>query len=295
MEIPRSLIVFEESCKSEKTKYIYKKNLDRFLEWAHKDYESFLLLPKTELENLIQDYVIYLKQRISPNSFDPMISPIFKFLDIDGKEYSKKKIKSLFPTKVKTGGERAITDEELREMIRVAPTHKALAIIHVLAATGCRPEGISELQIKHIGAMPDGCMSLTIYPGSLHEYTTFLHPEATNALQKYHTDRKEKGEKILPETFVFRESRFSLTELNRKPMRPSTINRIVSGVMKKAEIKRIKVTSQRFDLATCTGIRKRFNTKLKTNPAISYAISEKLMAHKLGLESHYHKPLYDVN
>ena len=59
--------------------------------------------------------------------------------------------------------------------------------------------------------------------------------------------------------------------------------------MIKANIKRVK-TGKRYDLATCTGIRKRFNTILKMNLDISYPIAEMLMDHKYRLESHYLKP-----
>jgi integrase/recombinase XerD len=133
-------------------------------------------------------------------------------------------------------------------------------------------------------------LALTIYPRSLNEYTTFLHKEAANSLKAYHKQRRDKGEKLTDESFVFRESRYSVTELNPKGLKPQTISRIINGVMKKAEIKRVKATNHRFDLAPCTGIRNRFNTKLTKNPNISYAIAENLMDHKYRLESHYLKP-----
>jgi len=48
--VSRSLILFEESCKSEKTRESYRNNLNKFLKWSQKDYESLLMLSKTELE-----------------------------------------------------------------------------------------------------------------------------------------------------------------------------------------------------------------------------------------------------
>ena len=59
--------------------------------------------------------------------------------------------------------------------------------------------------------------------------------------------------------------------------------------MKKAGITRVK-TGNRFDLASCGGFRKRFNTILKMNPNISQAVSERLTDHKDGLEDNYLKP-----
>ena len=122
-------------------------HLDYFLKFIHKDYDSLLLLPQVELEELLQDYCIFQKRRsdnneISPNSVPLFFAGIFKFLEMSDREFNKKKIISVFPEKIKSGGERAITDQELNEMIRVASSEKAQALIHVLSATGCRPEGI---------------------------------------------------------------------------------------------------------------------------------------------------------
>jgi len=62
-------------------------------------------------------------------------------------------------------------------------------------------------------------------------------------------------------------------------------------MMKNAGVKKIKATKTRYDLASCNGIRKRFNTKLKRNPDISFAMAEKLMDHKTSaLEEAYTVP-----
>ena len=205
MEKPRCLILFEESCKSERTLQTYLYHLDKFLNWVHKDYESLLFLEKPELTDLLTDYAIYQKRRASPNSFPIIFAGIFKFLEMNDREFNKRKIRFIFPEKVKSGGERAITDKELIEMFRVASSEKAQALIQVLSATGCRPEGIAELQMKHIEEMSDGRLSLTVYVGSLKEYTTFLHSTATRALKKYHAWRESHGEKLNPDSFVFTE------------------------------------------------------------------------------------------
>jgi len=285
---PRCLILFEESCKSERTFQTYLYHLDKFLNWVHKDYESLLFIEKPELTDLLVDYAIYQKKRVSPNSLPMMFAGIFKFLVMNDREFNNKKIISVFPEKIKSGGERAITDQELNEMIRVASSEKAQALIHVLSATGCRPEGIAELQMKHIEEMPEDCLRLTIYAGSLKEYTTFLHSVATRALKKYHAWRESHGEKLNPESFVFTTTRVFAT-LPSKQLHHTTIAKIISGVMKKANVRRVK-TGNRYDLAVCTGIRIRFNTKLKKNPDISYPIAERFMDHKYRLESHYLKP-----
>ncbi|MGI0022650.1 MAG: coiled-coil domain-containing protein, partial [Nitrososphaeraceae archaeon] len=56
----------------------------------------------------------------------------------------------------------------------------------------------------------------------------------------------------------------------------------------RAKIHRMREeNSPRFEIALDTGFRKRFNTILKTNPNISYAIAERLMDHRTNLEQFY--------
>jgi len=90
-KVPRCLVIFENSCKSKKTFKDYSDFLDDFLEWAHKDYESFLLMGSKEIEALLQDYCIYQKKRaeskeISPNSIPFFFNGIFKFLKVNRKQ-----------------------------------------------------------------------------------------------------------------------------------------------------------------------------------------------------------------
>ncbi len=67
---PRCLTVFEQSCKSRRTFRDYKLNLDYFLKFYHKDYDSLLLLPQIELEESLQDYCIFLRRRVENNEID---------------------------------------------------------------------------------------------------------------------------------------------------------------------------------------------------------------------------------
>ena len=289
MAKPRCLILFEESCKTDETRKTYLFHLDKFLNWAHKDFESLLFLSKPELTELLVDYALYMKKRVSPNSLPCYFAGLYKFFDINDREFNKRKVNALFGEKIKCKGDRAITDHELNEMIRVASSEKAKALIHVLSATGCRPRAITELKLRDIQEMPDGCMSLRIYAGSTHEFTTFLHRVAVDALKKYHAWRVANGEKLTPDSLVFIVSR-KFVKMSVISLDPTAIARIFVGIMDKAKINRKKDGTRNYDLAVCGGMRKRFNTKLKRNPNIPFVISEMFMSHKTSLESHYLKP-----
>ena len=50
--------------------------------------------------------------------------------------------------------------------------------------------------------MPKGCRSLLVHDDDKAEYTTFIHQEAVEALEKYLTYRTKKGEVLTPESWL---------------------------------------------------------------------------------------------
>lgn len=291
MENPRCFLLWNESFSSVRTKKDYNFKLDGFLKWAHKDYESILLLTKSELTEILEDYALYKKRRVSINALSSYFYAIFSYLDFHDREFNKRRIKRLLKgEKENKGGKRAITDQELINMDRCAHSKKARALLHLFAFTGARPEAISELKLKDTEQMPDGFLCLTIYAGSDKEKPAFIPPTAVKILKEYHSERQDNGEKLGLDSYVIGASKLYAT-LRPIPIRPTTFAQMMNLMMKNAGVKKIKTTKTRYDLASCNGIRKRFNTKLKRNPDISFAMAEKLMDHKTSaLEEAYTVP-----
>jgi len=67
------------------------------------------------------------------------------------------------------------------------------------------------------------------------------------------------------------------------------LRKIIENAIKKAGIERVK-TDTKYDKATITMFRKRFNGKLKMENLVNSNIAEKLMAHKRGLDGTYLQP-----
>ena len=204
-EKPRCLVLLEETIRSTETYKIYKLYLDKFLEWSQLDYTSFLSLPSDELLILLQDYMIYLKKNLNPNSVSPRLAAIDKFLRANDKEYKKDKIRMLLPEKVKPAGEKAWSTDHIQIMLQFADSKRAKAIIHFLAASGCRIGALEGLKLKHLGDMPKGCKFVKLYAGTKWECAAFLHQEATKAMNDYLEERKNDGEDVNGESYVFRE------------------------------------------------------------------------------------------
>ena len=85
-------------------------------------------------------------------------------------------------------------------MVRVCQNQKQRALVYLFSSTGDRPQAIAELKMKHLEPIGDGCLSLRLYDGSLHEMYSFLHEKATNELKKYFEWREKQGEKLTPES-----------------------------------------------------------------------------------------------
>jgi len=289
---PRCLILFEKACKSKRTFETYTFLLDRFLEWCHKDHESLLMVPVKELEDLLQDYCIFLRTRVdnndlSPNSITTYFNPIFRFLKVNRVKIDKESIVQLFPDKVKLGGNDAVTTEQLVELVSVSGTKRNKAMIHFFSATGARPEAVCELQLKHLTEYQDDFYKVVLYSDDFkHEMITFLNPESVKVLKEYFEERESNGEKLTPESYVFVVN----DESGTHSMVRNVLENMMGRVWKRSGIKRVKI-GNRYNLASTTSIRKRFDTILEMNPEVSVGIIQYLMDHTGYLSgTHYRRP-----
>ena len=94
----KDMVYFLESFQSEATKKTYEFQIEKFLKWSGKDFESIKFLPKIEVTNLLCDYAIYLKQRVSPNSLLNYFAGIFKLFKIAEIDFNRSKVVGIFPT-----------------------------------------------------------------------------------------------------------------------------------------------------------------------------------------------------
>ena len=77
-------------------------------------------------------------------------------------------------------------------------------IVHFLSSCGARGGLTEHLKMKHIGEFEkDGCKSVLIYADTKDEYYTFIHDECVEALDYWIEVRKQKGEVITKESWVF--------------------------------------------------------------------------------------------
>ena len=270
------MMLFEATIKSEATLRTYQIHLRKLLEYSKiKDYDSLITLKPKQIQDLLEDYLLFLRKKLSGNSIPSIFSCYQSFFSyhVDGVNF--KRIKRMFPAKEIQSGKEAYTTNQVRSLIDNTVSRKIKAIIHFMASSGVRVGALHELRLKHIEDMPNECKSVLVYADTISEYTTFITPECYQAIEDYLTYRKRKGELITKDSFVFVKpngQQHDDDDLSISLCRLSTskLDRKKSGV--------------RYTVSSSHGLRKRFNTILKMNKEINISIAEKLLGHSSSVQ-----------
>jgi len=275
------MLIFEQTIKSKYTLRNYREHLKRFLEFTKlRDYDSLLKLSKDDIQILIEDYVMYLKKTMNPNSVDTMMRGIKHFFVINKVGLYWELIRKLYPEKVKSSGFMPFTTKDVQSMLDATTSKRNKAIIHFLASTGSRI-GVFDycLSMKHLKSMDEGCMAVLIYADEIDEYWSFLTPEATNSLNDYFQQRQDDGEKFSKDSPIFR-SKYFLGIEKTKPLRLKSVQSLIFRILGNSDVKRVKV-NKNYNIQMAHGFRKRFNTILKLESDVNSNLAEKMLGHSI--------------
>lgn len=277
----RSLLLFENSLKSEHTREKYLYYLNQFKDFYKlKDYDSMLTIEIKQLQIMVEDYVMMLKKKISPNSVNTYMAGIQAFFETNDVELRWKKIRRLYPAKVKKTGGKIWTTEDIDIMLKNTRDLRQKALIHFLAASGVRRGAISGLKIKHISKIED-CYSVLIYEGSLEEYTTFIHSEAVFWLDKYFEQRRSDGEYIDKNSPLFRKS-YQIGIQKVLPMTDELVIHSIWYAIKKSGLRAgQEKKSGRYETQTNHGFRKRWTTIVENTDGVKIILAEKMIGHSV--------------
>ena len=227
-----------------------------------------------------------------PNSIPTFYYPIQTFLEMNDVMINFKKMRRLFPESVKTAIERGWTREEIQQMLEVADDFRIIAAIHFENATGGRVGLFENLLIKHLIEINDErhgkCYAIVGYADSKEQYTTFLTPEATQALDKYLNKRRADGEEITPDSPVFVMKRSS------RICYPHNLANTIYYLQKKAGLRDPTTKkAKRYAIPSNHGFRHRFNEVVKSSNTINPHTAEKLLSHTsklIPLDTIYYNP-----
>ncbi len=291
LAMQRSLLLFENAIKSEYTKKVYYGHLKKFLEWTMiKDFDSLLRVDEKQLQMMLEDYLFYQKKRVSPNSLRVIFGGVELFFAMNDKPLNFKKLHRMFPARVKKAGNKAWTTQDIQKMLGATTEKRNKAIVLFLASTGCRIGAITDLKLKHVIDVLDGCKMVLFYEDTEEEYRGFLTPEASKALDDYINERKQDREFVDDNSPVFR-AKYRLGIQKVKSCTAISVQNIIFRLVRKAILNRER-KGQRYEVPIDHGFRKRFNTILKTNDSVNLSLAEKLMGHRgvFQLDGSYLKP-----
>jgi len=285
--------LFLSSLRSEKTKEDYLRYLEQFRQYAKFEfYDEFIERDHKQIKNIVEDWVLELRETMTPNSVPTHYYSIQSFLEMNDVLLNFKKLRKLLPEKVKTAIERGWTTEEVQKMLSVCDSLRTRAIILFEASSGGRLGVIDGLKIKHLKEITDEkhgkCYAIVGYHDEKEEYITFLTPEATKSLDDYFNSRKN----ISPDSPVF-------TRLNsEEEIVSKSLGKAVTYVQRKSGLRNPKdKKGSRFNIATNHGFRHRFNEIVKSNNVINPHIAERLLSHSsklIPLDTIYFNPNIDT-
>ena len=290
----RSILMMENGCKSPYTRNVYRHRLNQWIEYLGMDshsafvFDELIKIPISKLKEMVEDYVIYRKScGLVRSTINNDIAAITHFLRMNDVEVSMYKAKKFMPEQIKIRGDKPYTTELLQQALRcVAGYTQFNAVIHFLCATGARGGITEHLKIKHIGELKDGCKSVLCYADTKDEYLTFIHPEAIAALDQWLEVRKQRGEIIDKNSWVFCQR--NNTSL---PLHEADIDSRLNKKLKSLD--RGELIHGRYDIAITYGMRKRWNLISKLTDGVNHHLSEKMFAHNsqsLKLDTFYLKP-----
>ena len=150
------------------------------------------------------------------------------------------------------------------------------------------------MQIKHLHEIADEiygkCYAITGYADSKEEYTTFLTPESTKALDDYLEYRASQGHLLFPDSFVFVGKKYD----GQSSSSSKNLGASVVYVVKKAGLRNpSQKKGSRYPVPTNHGFRHRFNEIIKSSNLVNPHIAEKFLSHKsqlIPLDSVYFSP-----
>lgn len=142
---------------SPKTKKDYLKNLERFRnKFGIENHDEFLNLSPKTIQTIVEDYIMNMTDVDHPNSVPIFYYQIQAFLEMNDMSINFKKMRRLFPQKVKTSVERGWTTEEICTVLHSCPNLRTRAAIHVENTSGGCIGVYEDLRIKHIVAINEG-------------------------------------------------------------------------------------------------------------------------------------------
>lgn len=239
----------------------------------------------SDREQKIKEYVIYLQKKgMSKSWFMTLFASLKSFYEMNDVEDIKwKKLKRYIGEEQPKHEDRRYLHEEIHKLVQNANL-KLKATILLMSSSGVRVGAVPTLTTGHLERRGD-LYKISVYKGQKGkgQYYTFCSPEATKAIDAYLQFRERCGEKLNPQSPLFRkdfdmsdqgQARFDIQVWTRK----SILESIRQELIKNGLIEVDHTKYSRKEVKVSHGFRMFFETML-VNSKIHETIIRKLTGH----------------
>jgi integrase len=303
----RSFTLFIEAQRSDATKRNYAYSILKFMEYLNiGSYNVDSLLKDQDYTKKIQDqiidHILYLKAKfLRYSTIAGYIAAVLSFYELNDITLNTKRICRYLGEAPLPLENRPYSKKEIAKILEFCD-ERSRAIILLLASGGCRINAVPFLKLKDLTVLPKyNLYEVMIYSDSNQKYYSFTTPEAAKAINQYLGYRERSGEKLTPQSPLFREQfdrEDSFAVHNPKPLGLRGMENSICYILIKSGIKKVKHQTEfskergrvRSEIKMTSGFRKFFDTQLEA-AGLRPLVKEKLMGHSIGLDKHYLKPM----
>jgi integrase len=275
---------FYNSLKSPDTKKNYSYCLKQYMSYhSITEYSSLMV---TDREEKIKQYVLHLRSKeASKSQFKMLFATLKNFYEMNDVEDIKwRKLKRFVGEDIPKHEDRCYTREEIHLLVQ-SGNKKLKATILLMASSGVRVGALPAFATNHLERRGD-LYKINVYKGQKGkgQYYTFCTPEAARAIDAYLEFRERCGEKITPNSPLFRKDfDTDFHEQARNDIQLWTKFSIFQAIRKLAILNGLVVVdhvnpNNRKDVKLSHGFRKFFETML-VNTNIHETIIRKLTGH----------------
>jgi len=293
---------FLQGFRSEHTRDSYLKKLKMFSRFSNLSFNEIVATAENDprkLEQIILHFIDWLKSRgVSGSTIRQYVQAVKLLLFMNDCENALKwgKISKMMPKARKIGLDRAPTKEEVRKLLEYADI-RLKALILLLCSSGIRIGSVEYLKWKHVVPVEYqgyrfAKLIVPVSKGSEEAYTTFITPEAYEALLEYKRLRESEGEEVTPDSPLIRIVKWSKAEDKGKgiplPASSKTLRNELHSLWIRSGL-RGKSGSIPHEVKAVHGFRKFFATRLE-NAGVGRLMVETLLGHRISVVSNYYKP-----
>jgi integrase len=302
-----SVTLFRAAIRNAATRDPYERRLIAFLNRSEMDPDSFVHLAKIKPQAAEKKIISYIDEEvqradeglITKGTIRNPVKSIKLLLEMNDVSLNWKKIRRLLPPARAYALDRIPTVDEIRDILDAADARgKALTLM--LLTGGLREGVIESLKISDYSPVySDGKViagKIIAYNGEPERYTTFITPEALNALEKYLEFRRDHGENLGATSPLFRDKFDPVkgiyghgkcnAEKNVIPMTAPAVRQYYNRLLYSVGIRSEKRRRHEFSVH---GFRKFFKTRCELGGMKPINV-ETLMGHSTGISDSYYRP-----